>query len=97
VDPAAVESGAADALDPLVRLSRANAAAAESAAAAVEEINASMQEMSATAEELAQIATELQGEMQRFRTGDDDAYAAGRALSVPVPRVLDLSGRAVAA
>jgi methyl-accepting chemotaxis protein len=93
VDPAAVEAGAEDALDPLVRLSRANAAAAESAAAAVEEINASMEEMSASAEELAQIAGELQGEVQRFRTGDDEGYAAGQVLPVSIPRVVDLAAR----
>jgi methyl-accepting chemotaxis protein len=97
VDPAAVEAGAADALDPLVSLSRANAAAAESAAAAVEEINASMQEMSASAEELAQIAGEMQAEMQRFRTGNEDGQAAGRVPALPLPRVVDLSARAVAA
>jgi methyl-accepting chemotaxis protein len=98
VDAAALEAGADDALDPLVRLSRANAAAAESAAAAVEEINASMQEMSASAEELAQIAGELQAEVQRFRTGDDEGYAPGQVLPVAIPRVVDLAARkAVAA
>ncbi len=93
VDAAAVDAGAHDALDPLVRLSRANAAAAESAAAAVEEINASMQEMSASAEELSQIAGELQGDVQRFRTGEDDGYAAGQVLPVSIPRVVDLEAR----
>jgi methyl-accepting chemotaxis protein len=97
VDPAAVEAGAANALDPLVSLSRANAAAAESAAAAVEEINASMQEMSASGEELAQIAGELQAEMQRFRTGDEEGATAARGAPASLPRVVDLSARPVAA
>jgi methyl-accepting chemotaxis protein len=97
VDPAALEAGADDALDPLVRLSRANAASAESAAAAVEEINASMQEMSATAEELAQIAMELQAEVQRFRTGDEDGFGEARVLPVAIPRVVDLSAAKAAA
>ncbi|HEU0302832.1 MAG TPA: methyl-accepting chemotaxis protein [Longimicrobium sp.] len=97
VDPAAVEAGAHDALDPLVRLSRANADAAESAAAAVEEINAAMQEMSASAEELAQIAGELQAEVQRFRTGEDDGPAAEPGVPVSIPRLVDLPATQAAA
>jgi methyl-accepting chemotaxis protein len=94
VDPAAVEAGSDDALDALVRLSRGNAAAAESAAAAVEEINASMQEMTASAEELSQIAGELQAEVGRFRTGEDAGDAP--VPSLVLPRVVDLARRQAA-
>jgi methyl-accepting chemotaxis protein len=96
VDPDAVEAGAADALDVLTRLSRSNAAAAESAAAAVQEINASMEEMSASAEELSQIAGELQAEVVRFRTETDEDSPA-QPLAFPVPRLVDLSARHAAA
>jgi methyl-accepting chemotaxis protein len=96
VDPAAVEAGAADALDALTRLSRSNASAAESAAAAVEEINASMEEMSASASELSQIAGELQADVRRFRT-DQDAEAAPAAVAFTAPRLVDLAARHAAA
>jgi methyl-accepting chemotaxis protein len=82
VDPRAVEAGSADALDVLTRLSRSNAFAAESAAAAVQEINASMEEMSASGEQLSQIAGQLQAEVRRFRTGEDED-----AASPPPPRI----------
>jgi methyl-accepting chemotaxis protein len=94
VDPRAVEAGADDALEVLTRLSRGNAAAAESAAAAVQEINASMEEMSASAEELSQIAGELQSEVRRFRTDAGDAEPAAPA---PSPRVVNLRARVAAA
>ncbi|HYR07522.1 MAG TPA: hypothetical protein VEQ60_07130, partial [Longimicrobium sp.] len=96
VDPAAVEAGAADALDALTRLSRSNASAAESAAAAVEEINASMEEMSASASELSQIAGELQADVRRFRTGED-ADPPAQAVTFTAPRLVDLTARHAAA
>ncbi|WP_420129990.1 methyl-accepting chemotaxis protein [Longimicrobium sp.] len=96
VDPAAVEAGAADALDVLTLLSRSNASAAESAAAAVEEINASMEEMSASASELSQIAGELQAGVGRFRTGDD-AEAPAQPVAFAPPRLVNLNARHAAA
>jgi methyl-accepting chemotaxis protein len=93
VDPAAVEAGAADALDVLTRLARSNASAAESAAAAVEEINASMEEMSASAEELSQIAGELQADVGRFRTDEDGDAVPAPVATIAVPRVVDLRAR----
>ncbi|HVH12191.1 MAG TPA: methyl-accepting chemotaxis protein, partial [Longimicrobium sp.] len=86
VDPRAVEAGAADALDVFTRLSRSNAAAAESAAAAVQEINASMEEMSASAGELSHIAGELQAEVRRFRTDGEAAPVDAEPAPIGVPR-----------
>jgi methyl-accepting chemotaxis protein len=56
-----------------------------------------MQEMSASAEELSQIASELQSEVGRFRTGEDEGPGVQQAHPVSSPRVVDISARQAAA
>ena len=40
---------------------------------------------------------DTQGEVQRFRTGDDAVFAVGQVIPVALPRIVDLSARQTAA
>lgn len=96
VNAAAVDAGADDALDPLVRLSRANrGSVGRGGGGGDQRLHAGGERPPPS--QLTQAAGELQGEAQRFCTADGEGFAAGKALPVVLPRVVDLSARQTAA